>query len=72
MTRLLKGFAPAAVLIALLLMLSACAGEPGRANGGTNGQAAKAVGEAVGVASWYGGKFHGRTPASGGPTTCTP
>ena len=63
MTRLLKGFAPAAALISLLLMLSACAGEPGRANGGTNGHAF----EAVGVASWYGGKFHGRTTASGEP-----
>jgi rare lipoprotein A len=72
MTRLLKGFAPAAALIALLLLLSACAGEPdraaaGRASGGTNGHAPKAVGEAVGVASWYGGKFHGRTTASGEP-----
>ena len=65
MTRLLNGFAPA---ILLLLLLSACAGEPGReaagrAAGGTNGQAY----EAVGVASWYGGKFHGRTTASGEP-----
>jgi rare lipoprotein A len=68
MTRLLKGFAPAAALIALILLLTACAGEPGRAtagraSGGTNGQAY----EAVGVASWYGGKFHGRTTASGEP-----
>jgi rare lipoprotein A len=68
MTRLLKGFAPAAALIALLLLLSACASEPGRAaagraSGGTNGHAY----EAVGVASWYGGKFHGRTTASGEP-----
>jgi len=65
MTRLLKGFAPA---ILLLLLLSACASEPGRAAAGraagdTNGQAY----EAVGVASWYGGKFHGRTTASGEP-----
>ncbi len=67
MTRLLKGSAPAAALISLFLMLSACAGEPGHANGGTNGQAHKAVGEAVGVASWYGGTFHGRTTASGEP-----
>ncbi len=63
MTRLLKGFAPAAALISLLLMLSACAGEPGRASGGTNGHAY----EAVGVASWYGGMFHGRTTANGEP-----
>jgi rare lipoprotein A len=68
MTRLLKGFAPAAALIALILLLSACASEPGRAaagraSGGTNGQAY----EAVGMASWYGGKFHGRTTASGEP-----
>ncbi len=68
MTRLLKGFVPAAALIALLFLLSACAGEPdraggGRASGGTNGHAY----EVVGVASWYGGKFHGRTTASGEP-----
>ncbi len=65
MTRQLNGFAPA---ILLLLLLSACAGEPGRAAagraaGGTNGH----VYDAVGVASWYGGMFHGRTTASGEP-----
>ncbi len=61
MTRLFKGFVPA---IALLLLLSARASEPGRAaGGGTNGRAY----EAVGVASWYGAKFHGRTTASAEP-----
>jgi len=69
MTRFLKGFAPA---IALLCLISACAGEPGRAaagraSGGTNGHAY----EAVGVASWYGVKFHGRTTASGEPYDMT-
>jgi rare lipoprotein A len=68
MTRLLRGFAPAAALIALLCLLCACASEPGRATAaratsGTNGHAYAAVG----VASWYGGKFHGRTTASGEP-----
>jgi len=72
MTRLLKGFAPATTLIALLCLLSACAGEPSRAatgdgGSGTNGQAYEAAGGQVGVASWYGGKFHGRTTASGEP-----
>ena len=67
MTRLLKGFAPA---IALLCLISACAGEPGRAaagraSGGTNGHAY----EAVGVASWYGVKFQGGPPPAASPTT---
>ncbi len=61
MTRLFKGFVPA---IALLLLLSACASEPSRA---AAGRASDGAYEAVGAASWYGAKFHGRTTASGEP-----
>ncbi len=56
MTRLFKGFVTA---IALLLLFSAYASEPGRASDRAY--------EAVGVASWYGAKFHGRITASGEP-----
>ncbi|HEX9769158.1 MAG TPA: septal ring lytic transglycosylase RlpA family protein [Kiloniellales bacterium] len=60
MTRLYRGFVPA---VALLLLLSACARAPDRpADGVTNGAY-----QAVGVASWYGDGFHGRTTASGEP-----
>ena len=61
MTRLFKGFVTA---IALLLLFSVCASEPGRA---AVGRASDGAYEAVGVASWYGAKFHGRTTASGEP-----
>ncbi len=61
MTRLFKGFVTA---IALLLLFSAYASEPGRA---AVGRASDRAYEAVGVASWYGAKFHGRTTASGEP-----
>jgi rare lipoprotein A len=59
MTRLFKGFVTA---IALLFLLSAS--EPSRA---AAGRASDGAYEAVGVASWYGAKFHGRTTASGEP-----
>ena len=70
--RLSKGLAAVA---ALLLMLSACAGDPARQSAGrASDVAAQPVamtngtnGTQVGVASWYGGKFHGRTTASGEP-----
>jgi rare lipoprotein A len=61
MTRLFKGFVTA---IALLLLFSVCASEPGRA---AVGRASDGAYEAVGVASWYGAKVHGRTTASGEP-----
>ena len=61
MTRLLSGFAPA---LALILLIAACASEPGRAASERAGSSAY---QAVGVASWYGAKFHGRTTASGEP-----
>jgi rare lipoprotein A len=61
MTRLFKAFVTA---IALLLLFSACASEPGHA---AVGSASDRTYEAVGVASWYGAKFHGRTTASGEP-----
>ena len=72
MTRRLHGFAAAAALIALLSLLAACASEPTRrAAGRTNEAGPKVAAVAkesqVGVASWYGGKFHGRTTASGEP-----
>jgi len=72
MMRLSKGFAPAAALIALLSFLAACASEPARTTPGRASEdgpklAAVAKGSQVGVASWYGGKFHGRTTASGEP-----
>jgi rare lipoprotein A len=53
------------VALAALLLLAACAGPP---EGGPGSRAAPAgIGayEAVGVASWYGGRFHGRQTASG-------
>ncbi len=61
MTPLFKRFVTA---MALLLLFSACASEPGRA---AVGRASDRAYEAVGVASWYGAKFHGRTTASGEP-----
>jgi rare lipoprotein A len=72
MTRFLKGFAPAAALISLILLISACAGEPDRAAAGrASGEASDRAYGAVGVASWYGAKFHGRTTASGEPYDMT-
>jgi rare lipoprotein A len=72
MTRRSNGFAPTVALIALLSFLSACASEPARPTPGRASEdgpklAAVANGSQVGVASWYGGKFHGRTTASGEP-----
>ena len=71
--RLSKGLAAAA---ALLLLLSACAGDPApQSSGRASDVAARPVamtnGAQVGVASWYGGKFHGRTTASGEPYAMT-
>lgn len=68
MTRLREGFSRAlAPAVALLLLLSACAGEPDRsAIPATDGVTDGAY-QAVGVASWYGETFHGRTTASGEP-----
>ncbi len=70
MTRRSHGFAPAFALIALISLLAACASEPSRSAAGRAGEAgpqaaAVATGSQVGIASWYGGKFHGRTTASG-------
>jgi rare lipoprotein A len=64
MTRRSNGFAPTVALIALLSFLSACASEPARPTPGRASEdgpklAAVANGSQVGVASWYGGKFHG-------------
>jgi len=61
-----------AAVAALLLMLSACAGDsarqsPGRASDGAAQPVATTNGAQVGVASWYGARFHGRTTASGEP-----
>ena len=72
MTRRSHGFAPTFALIALISLLTSCASEPartapGRASEAAPKLAAAANGSQVGVASWYGGKFHGRTTASGEP-----
>ena len=63
MTRLFKGFVTA---IALLLLFSAYASEPGRA---AVGRASDRAYEAVGVASWYGRSFTGGPPPAASPTT---
>ena len=67
--RLSQGLAATA---ALLLLLSACAGDPapqsaGRASDLAAQPVAMTNAAQVGVASWYGGKCHGRTTASGEP-----
>jgi len=66
MTRIFRGFVPTVVL---LLLLSACAGEPDRSVSRAKASPAPASGahQQVGVASWYGARFHGRTTASGEP-----
>ena len=76
MTRLYRGFVPA---VALVLVLAACARQPDRpatpATPATLPSPSTAPStppsngayQAVGVASWYGARFHGRTTASGEP-----
>jgi rare lipoprotein A len=53
-------FMPAILFMALF---AGCAASPPGGQGGGNGRAAGY--DRVGHASWYGGKFHGRTTASG-------
>ncbi|MFV1957546.1 MAG: septal ring lytic transglycosylase RlpA family protein, partial [bacterium] len=65
----------AAVMIGILLLVSACAGPSVRMpvaadEYSVNGRKYKVLGtstgfEQRGLASWYGGKFHGRLTASG-------
>ena len=74
MTRRFRGFAPTFAptfaLLALVSLLAACASESARTTPGRAGEAGPQVAAAtsagqVGIASWYGGKFHGRTTANG-------
>ena len=68
MTRASKFFALSGRLLPTIILsafLVACSSEPPPLE--TAGTTKRASAEMVGIASWYGGKFHGRTTASGEP-----
>ena len=62
MKRFLKLTAILAAALVLPALLQACSSAP---SAGTDAVSAGGVYSQVGMASWYGGKFHGRKTASG-------